>query len=96
MSYQDFEQILDSAGNLSAVRLSPVIKTPEEAAQGSPLFLDMVEDAKIIFDRGGFMQQLLSDLRGRLEKLGAKRIWLGNAWYWDLKPDYRPGEVFEI
>jgi uncharacterized protein len=94
--FEAVEQTLTSAGNLSTVRLSPVIKTPQEAALGSPLFLDMVEDAKIIFDRGGFMQQLLSDLRSRLEKLGARRIWRGNAWYWDLKPDYKPGEVFEI
>jgi hypothetical protein len=20
----------------------------------------------------------------------------GRTWYWDLKPDYRPGEVFEL
>jgi hypothetical protein len=20
----------------------------------------------------------------------------GDRWYWDLKPDYRPGDVFEI
>jgi hypothetical protein len=31
-----------------------------------------------------------------LEQLGARRIWRGNAWFWDLKPDYRPGEVFEL
>ena len=21
---------------------------------------------------------------------------LGNAWYWDLKPDYKPGDVFDL
>jgi hypothetical protein len=31
-----------------------------------------------------------------LAHLGARRVWLGNAWYWDLKPDYRPGDVFEL
>jgi hypothetical protein len=24
------------------------------------------------------------------------RIWRGNAWLWDLKPDYQPGDVFEL
>lgn len=76
--------------------LSPVFKTPAEVQLGSPLFLDMTEDAVFLIDRQGFFQNYLVDLRARLRKLGAKRIWLGNAWYWDLKPDYRPGEVFEI
>jgi hypothetical protein len=76
--------------------LSPVFKTPEEASVGSPLFLDMTEDARTLFDREGFFARRLERLRERLTQLGAKRIWLGNAWYWDLKPDYRPGEVFEL
>ena len=76
--------------------LSTIIKSPEEAERGSPLFLDMVEDARILFDRNGFFQGVLERLRERLNKLGAKRIWRGNAWYWDLKPDYKPGDVIEL
>ncbi|MCS7248448.1 MAG: nucleotidyltransferase domain-containing protein [Anaerolineales bacterium] len=75
--------------------LSPVFKTPAEVQVGSPLFLDMTEDAILLFDRNRFFERFLESLRERLRKLGAKRVWLGNAWYWDLKPDYRPGEVFE-
>lgn len=76
--------------------LSPVFKTPEEAQRGSPLFLDMVEDAVILYDKDGFFASVLERLRNRLKKLGSKRVWKGNAWYWVLKPDYKPGEVFEI
>ena len=76
--------------------LSPVFKTPKEARQGSPLFLDMVEDAKILYDQEGFFSILLGVLRERLAQLGARRIWRGEAWLWDLKPDYLPGEVFEL
>ncbi len=76
--------------------LSPVFKTPAEIALGSPLLLDMVEDARILFDRHGLLERILADLRSRLQRLGARRIWRGSAWYWDLKPDYQPGEVFEI
>lgn len=76
--------------------ISAVIKTPEEAEKGSPLFLDMVEDAMILFDRDNFFAKILERLRKRLIELGAKRIWRGNAWYWDLKPDYKPGEIFEL
>lgn len=76
--------------------LSPVLKTPEEVRLGSPLFLDMVEDARILVDRNGFFRQQIDLLRERLAQLGAKRVWKGNAWYWDLKPDYRCGEEFEL
>jgi predicted nucleotidyltransferase len=76
--------------------LSAILKSPDEAKRGSPLFLDMVEDAKILFDQGGFFSTILEQLRSRLKTLGAKRVWKGNAWYWVLKPDLKPGEVFEL
>lgn len=76
--------------------LSPVLKTPEEALSGSPLFLDMVEDARILFDRDRFFEKVLERLKMRLSELHARRIWKGDAWYWDLKPDYKPGETFEL
>jgi hypothetical protein len=78
------------------VALSPIFKTPEEVVAGSPLFLDMVEDALIVHDPEGFLVGYLDGLRARLRALGARRIWAGNAWYWDLKPDLRPGEVIRL
>lgn len=77
-------------------RFSAVFKTPAEVQVGSPLFLDMTEDGKVLFDRDGFWKQYLAGFSARLRRLGARRVWRGEAWYWDLKPDYRPGEVFEI
>jgi predicted nucleotidyltransferase len=76
------------------VRLSPVFKTVAEVEAGSPLFLDMVEDARILHDVGGYFAGYLERLRGRLRELGSRRVWRGNAWYWDLKPDLKPGEIF--
>lgn len=76
--------------------LSAILKSPDEAKKGSPLFLDMVEDAKILYDKEGFFSTILEQLRSRLQTLGAKRVWKGNAWYWVLKPDLKPGEVFEL
>jgi predicted nucleotidyltransferase len=76
--------------------ISAIIKSPEEAEKGSPLFLDMVEDLKILFDKGDFFSGLIEKLRNRLNALGAKRVWKGSAWYWILKPDIKAGEVFEL
>jgi len=77
-------------------RISAVIKTPEETTAGSPLFLDMVDDAKVLYDRGGFFANRLEELRRKLDALGARRVWKGSAWYWDLKPDYKKGDVIEL
>jgi len=80
----------------ASVMLAPVFKSPAEVEHGSPLFLDMVEDARILYDPEGFLAGYLERLRARLSELGARRIWRGNAWYWDLKPDLKPGEVFDL
>ncbi len=77
-------------------RISPVFKTKEECKRGSPLFLDMVEDARLLVDRDGFFAAVLDRLRTRLAELGSRRVWRGSAWYWDLKPDYQAGDVFEL
>jgi len=79
-----------------AAFLSPVLKTPEEAERLRPLYLDMVEDAVIVYDRGGFFENVLARLKRRLDELGARRVWMGRKWYWVLKPDAEFGEVIEI
>ena len=91
------QPLLDACAREGAApMLSPVFKTPEEVERGSPLFLDMVEDARILYDDGGFFAARLERLRCRLRELGARRIRRGNAWHWVLKPDLKPGEVFEL
>jgi hypothetical protein len=76
--------------------LSPIIRRPAELAEGSPLLLDMTEDARLLHDPDGVLSRALQAQRERLAALGARRIRRGNAWYWDLKPDYRPGDVFSL
>lgn len=76
--------------------LSPVFKTKEEVLRGSPLFLDMLDSAKILFERDGFFRIYLEGLRRKMEKLGSRRVRRGNAWYWILKPDYRHGDIIEL
>jgi len=75
-----------------AVDFSPIMLTPEEANRLRPLYLDMVDDAVIRYDRDGFFHSVLD----RLRELGAKRVKVGKLWYWDLKPDLKFGEVVEI
>lgn len=76
--------------------ISTVLKTPEEADCVSRIYFDMVEEAKILFDREDFFRGVLQKVQARLKDLGARKVQVGKMWYWDLKPDYRPGEIFEI
>lgn len=75
---------------------SLIFKTPEEVKHGSLLFLDMLYELIILFDKKNFFSNYLKDFKKRLDEMGAKRIEEGERWYWVLKPDYKPGETFKI
>jgi predicted nucleotidyltransferase len=86
-----------AAGGLPHVEWNLIVKTPDEAKVRSPLYLDLVEDGILILDRQGFFQDVLAGMRARMRELGSRRIHLPDgSWYWDLKPDFRFGDVVEI
>ena len=77
--------------------LSHLILSKEEADENRYIYLDMVQDAKILYDRDNFFAQRLEGVKKRLRELHSKRVWLEDGtWYWDLKPDLKPGEVFTL
>ncbi|KUK40442.1 MAG: Nucleotidyltransferase [Clostridia bacterium 62_21] len=98
----EFERVEERVANLLeelagegiTTSLAPVIKTPEEVNRGSLLFLDMVDDARVLYDRDGFFRRFLKRLRARLEELGAERTRYAGTWVWVLKKKYVPGEEF--
>ena len=100
----EFEQVETSLKNELEIMaengiqayLSPIFKTPDEVEAGSPLFLDMIFDVLIRYDRENFFKNFLEGFKRRLDALGAKRIVQGDRWYWDLKPDYKPGDVIKL
>ncbi|MHA1607402.1 MAG: nucleotidyltransferase domain-containing protein [Candidatus Freyarchaeota archaeon] len=93
----EFEDYLDELMDKGFyVSISPVIKEPEEASKPSILYLDMVEDSVVVYDRCGFFTGVLDRLRRRLDELGAERVWVGKKWYWRLKKGYRFGEVITL
>jgi predicted nucleotidyltransferase len=79
-----------------AILITPILKTREEARKASPLYLDMTEDAVIVYDKDSFFENVLLRLREELSKLGSERVWLGKKWYWVLKKDSKVGEVVVI
>jgi len=65
----------------------------EEASVFRPVYVDMVEDAVLLLDRGGFFEGVLARVAELLRRLGSRRVWVGEGeWFWVLKPGVRPGE----
>ncbi len=93
---EEWDRVRSAAG-LPSVTWNLVTKSPAEARTHSPLYLDLVEDGVALLDRGGFFESVLSELRARMHALGSRRVFLADgSWYWDLKPDFRFGEVVEL
>ena len=76
--------------------INVIVFSQEEADRNRYLYLDMLEDARILVDRGNFFQGRLRKLKRRLTELGTRRIRRNGAWYWDLKPDLAPDEAFTL
>lgn len=77
--------------------ISPIPLTPEEIKRTPPILLDLVTDGVILYDTDNFMKKQIEYLRNKLEEMSAKKIFLEDGrWYWDLKPNYKLGEVVEI
>jgi predicted nucleotidyltransferase len=82
---------------LPSVQWSLIVKSTAEATVRIPLYLDIVEEGVLILDRGGFFEGVLAGMRARMRELGSRRVFLEDGtWYWDLKPDFRLGEIVEI
>lgn len=93
----DLWQAVRSQQGLIPVEWNLVTKTPEEARGHSPIYLDMVEDAVLLYDQDDFFAAVLSEMKARMQELGSRRVVLPDgSWYWDLKPDFRFGEIVEL
>jgi predicted nucleotidyltransferase len=54
--------------------ISPVFLDVENATRFRPLYIDIVFDAKILYDKDDIMKDTIEKVKKRLEELGAKRI----------------------
>lgn len=69
----------------------------EEALRKPLLFLDMIEDAIILYDKDRFLEAVLAELRTEVLRLGARRVYMErDKWYWDLKPYHKLREELVV
>ena len=77
--------------------LMPVLLTPDEAHHVKPFYLGMLSGHEVLLDVDGYFAAVLDRLRARLAELGARRCVDPDGYeYWDLKPDWRPGDVVSL
>ncbi len=77
--------------------ISAILKTEEELIEDPLILLDILNHGIIIYDPHKKLFDLLRRLRKKLKMIGAKHIeFEDGSWAWDLKPDWKPGEVVEI
>lgn len=81
----------------SKVYLSYIILSKKEARKNRWIYLDMIENSIILYDKNQFFNNILKKFNERLKKLGTKKVKLKNGrYYWDIKPDLKFGGIFKI
>ncbi|MBI2370684.1 MAG: nucleotidyltransferase domain-containing protein [Deltaproteobacteria bacterium] len=75
----------------------PIFHTVAKLATHPWILLDIADHGVILYDPAGILAWELEAVRRRLRELGSKRVMRPDgSWYWDLKPDWRPGETIEL
>lgn len=72
--------------------LSPIIKIKEEIKIGSPLYIEMITDSKIYFDRDEFFKDYLTSLKEKLDNFEAEK----KDGYWIYKKNVGKEEGVEL
>ncbi len=73
------------------------IRTEKELERkGSPFLYELAQDGISLYDPKGVFAALQQKIFDRMKVLGSQFKKVGRFRYLDLKPDYKPNEVFEI
>jgi uncharacterized protein len=76
---------------------SSVPHTVDDLARHPWILLDIAHHGIVLYDPESVLARELDAVRRRIAELGSRRIELPDgSWYWDLKPDWHPGEVVDL
>lgn len=74
----------------------PIFMTPQGMEDRPLILLDILDHGVLLCDTG-ILRDRLDRLRDRLQELGAQKVLHEDgSWHWDLKPDWKPGEVIKL
>jgi len=72
--------------------LSPFILSTEEANYFHTLYLDMIDNAELIYDKDNFFKQILNSVSELKTKYGYRKEPVSNTFLWDIKNKNLLGE----
>lgn len=73
-----------------------VLRTKAEVLEGGFLYLDLVTEAKILYDKDAFFQTHLFRFSEKMKAWGSQKIQEGDGYYWIVKPGLKAGELIEL
>lgn len=95
--YRGLRTIARGISETFAETVAPILLTPEEAQRVKSYYIGMLSGHMILHDVRGFLAAICERLRRRLGELGAQRHVDEDGYeYWDLKPDWKPGDVVSL
>ena len=95
--YRPVRELAQEVSEELADRVSLIVSTPDGAKHVKPYYLGMLSGHVMLHDAGGFFAAVLERLQRRLRELGARRYVDDDGYeYWDLKPDWKPGDVVSL
>jgi len=65
--------------------LSPYILEKEESLKFQPIYFDLAEHNKILFDPEGIISRIIKSTKSLMKEYGAKKSVLGNFWEWKIE-----------
>lgn len=65
--------------------LSPYILSKEESLKFQPLYFDLVEHNKIVYDPEGIIYHIIESTKNLMVQYGAKKVECGNFWEWETE-----------
>jgi predicted nucleotidyltransferase len=65
---------------------SVLAKAKLQCDKVAPIYLDMTEHSKILFDPEGFVSSILEKTSAWIKRHGSYKVHRGNLWYWILDP----------
>jgi predicted nucleotidyltransferase len=73
-----------------------LILSKEELKAHPPILIDITEEGIILEDKDDFLRKELASIKEKLTHFGTVKKITPQGYYWIIKPDIKPGEVFEI
>ncbi len=68
----------------------------DEASRFLPIYLDIIDEGVIVFDKEGFLEKVLSQCRSLVRKAGGQKVVKNGRWFWRLDPKMPIGEEIAV